>query len=134
MSLYNAVVWLDEDQAFIFHFNNEESSELVIHSKRQRHRFHHGKHAIRQSAEDRISFFKAIVVAMSESRELVICGPDGAKFAFAEHLEKHQQTLSQSVIAIEKLSHADDQAILELARKYFKMPKQMVHSSYVAGV
>jgi hypothetical protein len=40
----------------------------------------------------------------------------------------------QSTFAIEKVDQANDGDILSLARKYFKVPTAMVHTSYIAGL
>lgn len=135
MSLYNCITWIDPEQSFIFHFNTLRSDELVVHAKSHCHRLHHlATHAALESRDDAARYFKLVGAAIDQAREIVICGPDATKFEFANYLGKHEDSMSEKVIAVERVERANDVDILSIARRYFKVPKELVHSSYIAGV
>jgi hypothetical protein len=135
MNLYNCITWIDPEQSVIFHFDTLLSDELVVHSKSHRHRFHHlTTHAALESHADSAHYFKLVAAAIDEICEIVICGPDVTKFEFANYLGKHEHSISEKVIAVERLVYANDVDILSIARRYFKVPRELVHISYIAGV
>ncbi len=134
MSLYNAILWLDHDEAFVFRFDSQESHETVVLHKRQHHLRQHPKDTGKSHDEQQDSYFRSIEHALAGASEIVMSGPSTEKFEFAKHLGKSHKALCDSVIAIEKVDRASDSEMLALARKYFKLPAEMVHSSYLAGL
>ena len=121
-----------KDEAFVFHFKNAESNEVVVLFKRDIHFHHHAKR--KTSNIDASAYFKSIEATLANACEIVISGPSSTKFEFAKHLGEHHKGLSERIIAIEKVDQANDGDILSIARKYFKVPTAIVHSSYIAGL
>ncbi len=80
------------------------------------------------------AYFQSISVALGNVDELVVAGPSATKFEFEKHLGTNAKPLFLRLIGTENVAHANDSDILKIARHYFKVPKSMAHSSYIAGL
>ena len=134
MRVYSAILWIDQDEAFVFHFKNEKNEEAVVMWGCERHAAHHPRKMDKAFNSDASSYFESIEASLADASDIVIGGPEFLRYEFATHLGEHEKGLSQRIVAIEKIELANDTSIFSLAQKYFNTPNEMLQSSYIAGL
>ena len=119
-------VWLDRDQARIFHVDPERIEEATIAAPPRRL---HSKHPSRvnDAGEPRASkrFLREIAKALEGAEEVLVTGPSTTKHEFFRFLHKHDPTLEQKVVGIESITDASDGTFLRYAQQYFKLSDPM---------
>ena len=120
MSQYHAVVWMDHANAHILHFKSEDVQNKLAHGEPHR-RLHHARGAPDpgRAAED-LAYYRAIAESLTDTNEIVVTGPAGAKTAFVEHLNEHAHDVRAKIIAIESVDHPRVSDLLDCARKHFR--------------
>ena len=111
MSHFHAVVWIDHNEAKVFHFNAEATDKLVLHA-------HHPKHADKHHTDE--SFFHAVAKAFSDAGEILITGPAHTKTALVKHIARHDAPLLAKIAGVESADHPSDGQIISHARHYFE--------------
>jgi stalled ribosome rescue protein Dom34 len=126
-----AAVWLDHQQARIFHVDLDSFDEQKLRAPA--HHFHrHPKGASEPHAhlEDEKRFFGEIAAALASAEEILVLGPTTAKTQlikyFADHAHLHAG-LANKVVAVETSDHPTDGQLVALVRKHFRIPEPRVH-------
>lgn len=126
MKTFHAAVWLDHNEARIFHIEKDRFDETVIHPEKP-HRHLHRKSGPGAVSGKRFTgdptFYDEIAkdLAASESQEILILGPATAKLELIKHLHKHHHTVGDRVLGVETVDHPTDRQIVAYARHYFEV-------------
>jgi len=118
-------IWLDQDQARIFHIDPDRIEEATLAAP---HRLQ-SKHPKRVNAagEPRASkrFLSEIAEALAGAEEVLVTGPSMTKHEFFKFLRKHAPTLEPRVVGIESIADTSDGTFLRYAQQYFKLSDPM---------
>ena len=116
---YHAVVWIDRQEARVFHFDLDDAEKIVIHphgSEKDRQR---EKQAAHQSA-DTLHFLEAVTKAIADAGAILVTGPGTEKNELLKHIEHKHPRLRGAIEAIEAADHSSDGELVAHARKALK--------------
>ncbi len=125
MSEFHAVVWLDHQEARVFHFNTQDADKTVVHPDQPKHQLHHKKGSVGKSPEDQ-HYYHEVVEKLTGAQEILIIGPGQAKLELFKHIQHHDKAFADKVVAVETSDHPSDGQILNYARKYFRAADRML--------
>ncbi len=116
MSFNHAIVWLDQAEAHVIHFNRDAADTEVIKTSSQ-----HKKDGVvgNNRAVESTAYLDEVAAALLPSKEILIVGPGMEKMAFIKHLNKNHAEIADKVVSVETVDHPNDSQLLEYARKYF---------------
>ena len=120
----HAAVWIDHNEAKIFHIDAEKFDEATIKAP------HHHLRAEAKSSEkghpsDQQHFFHQVAQALAGAEEILITGPATAKLELIKHVHKHDHTLEPKIIGVETVDHPTDGQLVAYVRKYFQAADRM---------
>ncbi|RYY91294.1 MAG: hypothetical protein EOO24_31715 [Comamonadaceae bacterium] len=124
MTTYHAVVWMDQEQAHVLHFDREH-----VEASRVRSRSHH-KHQGRGS--DRAAYFAAISAALGGSHEVLLAGPGCTREDFRKWVAAHLPAAAQFVVGSVAADHPTDGQLVALARQFFLRHDRMASDPSMA--
>jgi stalled ribosome rescue protein Dom34 len=126
MTHYHAVVWLDHQEAKIFHFNADEVEKLrVLPDKPHVHLHHHrGSNTDGHAREDQ-HYYHRVAEAIADAAEVLVCGPGQAKHELVKHVESHHGGGGKKIVGVETVDHPTDNQLVAHARKYFLAADRM---------
>lgn len=116
MSPFHSAVWIDHQQAKVFHVDEESFDEALIHAP--------NKHVHRDPAAEE-HFYHAVAEAVRAAGELLVVGPGKAKLELIKHIQKHHHDLSNKIIGVETVDHPTDKQLVGYIRKYFHEEDRM---------
>jgi len=122
----HAVVWIDHNEARVFHVHPETANEVTILSPQ--HHFHrHAKGAgeAREHPDDAKRFFHDVAHTLGAADAILIVGPSSAKLELFKHLHEHERSVSARVVGVESADHPTDGEIIARARSYFRASDRM---------
>src|SRR5258707_5961370 len=106
---YHAVIWIDHHEARIFHFNPNESAELVLHPDNPTRHIHHkanttgsGHGAVDQN------YLQAVAESVADAGAVLIAGPGSAKTELAAYMRSHEPLLARAIVGVETVDHPSD--------------------------
>ena len=113
MTLFHAVVWIDQQQAQVLQFDAEhvQASKIKAHSH---HTAQHGS-TVRTQHE----FFAHVCDALNGIPEVLVTGSHQAQADFKHYVDKHRPALGQQIMAWETVDHPTENQLVALARKAF---------------
>jgi len=122
MSTHHAAVWLDHNEARIFHIHPESFEEETIQSPHAHIRLHPhaGSDSGHRAAEDQ-AYYHDVFTALKDAEEILIVGPGKAKLELIKHAHKHDPVLAPRIIGVETVDHPTDRQIAAYVRQYFKV-------------
>jgi len=119
---YHAAVWLDHNQAKIFHVTPSTFEEETIHSSSEHRTLHRksgpGAESGRRAPEDQ-HYYHDVAKALEDAQAILVLGPSTAKLEFIKHVQKHDHALEPRIIGVETVDHPTDRQIVTYVRKYF---------------
>ena len=119
-SPFHAIVWIDQREAKLFHFNSTGVDRMILHPHRPTRHIHHNASTsggCRSLLDD--DFFAQVAVAIAEAKAILITGTDGAKSELAAHLTRHDREAAGCIVGVETIDHPSDGALAAVARLYF---------------
>jgi stalled ribosome rescue protein Dom34 len=119
----HTVVWLDHQEAHVFHIGPEsftEASVLSAHPHRRLHRKSGPGAESGQRAKEDHAYYEDVTTALSSSEEILIVGPAAAKLELVKHIHRRRHDLVQKMIGVETVDHPSDRQIVAYARRYFE--------------
>lgn len=125
MSTFHAVVWMDQAQAQIVHFNREHAESTQVRSHQQR--------KARAAHQEDAAYYADIVQALQGSHEILLTGPGGARGHFLHWLQQHRPQLAPAIVASEALDHPSPAQLVALARRFFKHFDQLAIDPSFSG-
>jgi hypothetical protein len=116
----HTIVWLDQQEARVFHVHPATFDETAVHAPaRHVHRHAKGASEARQHPEDPKHFFDDVAKALEDAQEILLVGPGTAKLHFLRHAHKYQPDLEAKILGIETVDHPTDKQLVAYARRYF---------------
>lgn len=113
---FHAAVWIDHQQAKIFHVDEHRFEESLIHAP------NHHVHKDPAAAEQ---FLHRVAAALENAGEVLVVGPGSAKLAFIKHVHKHHASLGEKIVGVETVDHPTDKQLVSYIRKYFHAEDRM---------
>lgn len=120
-NLTHAVVWIDHNQARVFHFNAEEAEHVTLHPQghRKGHLHHKAGSLGSGHAKEDHAFLQSAAEAVTDATAVLIVGPGSEKTALVKHIEGHVPALKSKIKGVESMDHPTDGELLAHARKFF---------------
>ena len=125
MSSLHAAVWIDHNEAKIFHIDDETLDADVIRPRKHLSR-HPTQTAERSHPADEQHFFHEVAEAVESAREILVVGPGKAKLEFIKHVQKHDHALEPKIIGVETVDHPTDGQLVAFVRRYFRAADRML--------
>lgn len=127
MSEFHAVVWLDHQEARIFHFNAVGFGKAEIQASPKHRKIHHkaGQTGSGKQASES-TYFQQVAKALQGAREVLVLGPADAKEQFVKYVHHHHSPIAKAILGVETTDHPSDGQILQLARDYFKAKDRLL--------
>jgi stalled ribosome rescue protein Dom34 len=121
MSTRHAAIWLDHQEAKIFHFTPESIERSELHVAHHLYRAHKtGGHAERhRDVAEQHPFFEDIVTRLGDAAEVLVVGPAETKSELVKFLQARHPDLAGRIVGVEAADHPTDGQIVAHARKYF---------------
>ncbi len=119
-SPYHAIVWIDQREAKVFHFNSTGVDRMILHPHRPTRHIHNNASmggGCRSLLDD--EFLERVAEAIAEPKAILITGPDGSKSELAAHLAHHHPETADGILGVETIDHPSDGALTAVARLYF---------------
>jgi hypothetical protein len=118
-----AAVWLDHQNARIFHVDLDGFDEKTLHAPSHHfHRHPKGPSQPHEHPEDEKRFLAAIAEALASADEILVLGPSTAKSRLLKYFDDHSRALAGRVVAVETSDHPTDAQILAHVRNHFRIP------------
>lgn len=123
---YHALVWIDHQQAKIFHVDAGGADRTVLHSTHPHQHLHHKANA-RDSghAAPDTHFYESVTEALTPSGAILITGPANAKTELAAYMKRAHPEVAARISGVETLDHPSDGQLIALARKFFVADDRM---------
>ena len=125
MSNHHAAVWLDHNEARIFHVTAGTFDEAVVHAvipsptaHTQLHR-RSGSDDGHRAAENQ-PYYHAVAGALADADQVLVLGPSTAKLELIKHAHRRAPKLAAKIIGVETVDHPTDHQLAALVRRYFK--------------
>ena len=119
---YHAIIWIDHEQAKVFHVGRSRTDEIDLYPHLQTHHIHHKVNSIGSGHvhEDK-EMMKRVAGAVSDAGEILIIGPAGAKNELAKYLREQAPRIGERIVGVEAADHPSDREIVAYAKKYFEI-------------
>ncbi len=121
MLMRQIAVWIDHDEAKVFHVAAETFDEKSVlspnhhvhrHPKDQETRTHN-------HPDDEHRFFHQVVGVLAGADQILLLGPSVTKLHFLRYVQKHDPTLEPRIVGIETADHPTDRQLVAHVRQYF---------------
>jgi stalled ribosome rescue protein Dom34 len=124
MAHLHAAVWLDHNEAKIFHVNAESFDEKLITSPHAHTQLHRksgpGADSGRRAHEDP-HYYDEVAKAVADAQEVLVVGPGTAKLELIKHVHKHARDLEPRIVGVETVDHPTDGQLVKFIRRYFEI-------------
>jgi stalled ribosome rescue protein Dom34 len=123
MTVRHVAVWIDHQEAKIFHIEPEgfDASKIAApHHHKTRKAEEQGQHR----GSDR--FFHSVAEGLQDAQEILVVGPSSAKMDFLRFVQKHDHALESKILGLETLDHPTDGQIAAYVRHYFQGKDRML--------
>jgi len=125
MNHRNAVVWIDHQEAKIFHFDEESFEASTLHSPHRHVHRHPTTTAERDRSGDAKRFYQDVSRALDDAAEVLVVGPATAKLELIKHVHAHDRALEPKIVGVETVDHPTDGQLVAYARRYFRAADHM---------
>jgi len=117
-----AAVWIDHQEARIFHVEAERFDESTIGAPhRHIHRHPKGPTAEHHHPDDQHQFFQDVADALRDAEQILVLGPSTAKLQLLRYLHEHARAVEQRVVGLETVDHPTDRQIVAYVSRYFNL-------------
>jgi stalled ribosome rescue protein Dom34 len=122
----HVAVWIDHDEARIFHVDAETIDEKTIRAPTHHvHRHPKGSTAGHDHPDDAHHFFQAVSRQLEGAERVLVVGPSTAKLQFIRYAYKHDRTLEPRIVGIETVDHPTDGQLVAYSKRYFAADDRM---------
>lgn len=124
MRTYHAAVWLDHNEARIFHVEKGRFEEESIVPERPQRKLHRRAGPASVSGRRAVAdteYLHAIAKALEESQEILLMGPSTAKLELVKFVHTHYPSLVPRILGVETVDHPSDRQIVAYSRAYFEL-------------
>jgi len=120
-------MWIDHDEARVFHVDGKTSDESTF--KSAQHHVH--RHPVNQETKtrnhprDEPAFFGEVIAALEGAEKILIVGPSVTKFHFLKYAQEHAPAIASHIVGVETADHPTDRQLVAYVRQYFhsEMPR-----------
>jgi stalled ribosome rescue protein Dom34 len=117
---YHALVWIDHQQAKIFHFDASGADREVVRSTHPHQHLHHKAHSPDSGhVPPDQKFLHEVADALAPAEAILITGPGSAKTELMSYIHRAQPELARRVSGVDTLDHPTDRQLAALARAFF---------------
>lgn len=128
MAYYHAAVWLDHNEAKIFHVAAESYDESTILAPKAHTQLHRksgpGADSGHRAPEDQ-HYYHEVAKALDGAEAILVCGPSTAKLQLIRHVHKHDPKLEPKIVGVETVDHPSDRQLVAFIRDYFRQKEMM---------
>jgi stalled ribosome rescue protein Dom34 len=117
-------VWMDRDEAKIFHVDAATFDEATVRSPNH-HVHRHPKDQETRThnhPDDEHRFFQAVATALAGADQVLVVGPSVTKLRFLRYAQKHDPALEPRIVGVETADHPTDRQLVAHVRQYFHDP------------
>ncbi|MCM0606276.1 MAG: hypothetical protein KA715_09310 [Xanthomonadaceae bacterium] len=111
----SSVVWLDFENAKLFHFSDDQMKRETLHASMVEHH----THRLNADEKDNWNFYEKIALSIESAKRVLILGPGIAKTHFENYMKGKHPLTAKKVVGCESSDHPTDQQIAAFAMKYF---------------
>jgi len=117
VSLHQAIVWIDDNEARIMRVDEGIHHDSTIHAP--------DTHDAPKPAgnggttDDLNMFFEKVARALDIADEILIVGPSATKEAFVKFMHKNDHTIDPRILGVETIAHPNDKELAGFAKLYF---------------
>jgi len=123
---YHALVWIDHQQAKIFHVDASGSDRDVIRSTHPHQHLHHKANSQDSGHVGRdTNFLKRVTAALAPAGAILILGPGTAKTELVAYIQRAHPDLAGRLSGVETVDHPTDGQLVALARSFFERDDRM---------
>jgi hypothetical protein len=122
MQHHHTIVWLDQQEARIFHLGGEGGGDIQsekLHAPHHHVHRHPNQTAERSQSADTQRFHATVTEAIATGAPVLIVGPSKAKLELIRYLHRHAPLVEAKVVGVETVDHPSDGQLIAYARKYF---------------
>jgi hypothetical protein len=127
MTHHHVAVWIDHNEARVFHVDASAFDETTIVSPKAHTQLHRrsgpGAESGHRTVGDR-HFYEAVTTAIADAQAILVVGPSTAKLELLRHLHKHAHHVESKIVGVETVDHPTDRQIADHARHYFGIADQ----------
>jgi stalled ribosome rescue protein Dom34 len=123
---YHALVWIDHQQAEIFHFGVAGSDREIVRSSHPHQHLHHkaNSHDSGHAPLD-TNFLQQVLHALATAQAILITGPASAKTELATYIQRTHPDTAERISGVETMDHPTDRQLQALARDFFEKDVRM---------
>ena len=122
----HAVVWIDHQEARIFHVHPEMADESrVLSPQHHVHRHPKGRGEPREHPDDARRFFDDVANRLEGIDSVLVVGPASAKHEFITFAHETHPHLVATIVGVEAADHPTGREIVAHARSYFNASDRM---------
>jgi stalled ribosome rescue protein Dom34 len=121
MSTYHAAVWLDHNEARIFHTTATTFDEVIVESPKAHTQLHRksGSDDGHRAPEDQ-RYYREVAQALADAEQVLVLGPATAKLELIKYAHRHDPKLAAKIVGVETVDHPTDRQLVAYIRHYFK--------------
>ena len=118
---FHAIVWIDHEQAKVFHLGLSGSNQLTLHPHLPTRHIRHtaGSSGSGHLHEDK-QLMKDVATALGDAGEILIIGPASAKTELAKYL-REETAIGDKIVGVEAADHPTDPEIIAYGKKHFRI-------------
>lgn len=131
MSFKHAVVWIDNREAHVIHFNAETSDAEVIKTQSKHPHLHHHAGTLGSgNVTNDEHYLHAVTQGIADAQEVLVVGPGSAKLKLLKHIHGHDPKVTEKIVGVETVDHPTDPQLLAFAKKYFVKVDRMLGDNF----
>lgn len=119
---YHAAVWLDHNEAKIFHVTPDTFQKETIVPAGEHRKLHRrsgpGAESGHRAHEDQ-HYYHDVAKALADAAEILVVGPATAKLELVKHIHKHDPQMVPRIVGVETVDHPSDRQLVAYIRAYF---------------
>ncbi len=117
----HVAVWMDGEEARVFHVRTKGFDEATVQSPKHRVQRHptDALTRTRNHPDDEHRFFRELAGTLKDAEQILVLGPSTAKLSFLRFLHARDPALEARVVGLETADHPTDGQIAAHVRRYF---------------
>jgi len=118
VSLHQAIVWIDDNEARIMRVDEGIHHDSTIHAP-DTHDAPKQPAGNGGVADDSHMYFEQVARALDIADEILIVGPSATKEALVKFMHKNDHAIDPRILGVETVAKVNDQALAGFAKLYF---------------
>ncbi|MGV8830766.1 MAG: translational machinery protein [Devosia sp.] len=117
---YHAAVWIDHQQAKVFHLTAQDVEKDALHNGAPAHHIHRkADHVGLGKTQLETAFMKDVAEALTGAQAILLAGPGQARTELLSFLQASYPAIAANVWDNQAMDHPTDGQIVAAARTYF---------------